>query len=116
MRVDAKMALHNCLHFAFKFILSNTQPSVWRYDRHWSLLIVAHHLVDMFGCRAPSIIFKPASDLLNLLLDVPKLQPDWSAQDVVLDSRAVDLVTPHQRVGEPVQETLHSQHRGALAI
>ena len=101
---------------SYKNCLSNTQPSIWRYDCQGPLFMVTHHLVDIFGCWAPSVIFGPPPDLLHLLLDVPELQPDWSPQDVVLDSRAVDLVTPHQRVGEPVQEMLHRKHRGALEI
>ena len=50
----------------------------------------------------------------NVLLCLLYTEPQGSAQNVVLNSNAVDEVAPDEGVGESVEQILDGQHRGAL--
>ena len=71
-------------------------------------------------CHGPGLLVTqvqfdpPRSDPLDVLLNLLHRQTHRGPQDLVLDADTVEQVTPHQRVGESVQETLDSKHRGTL--
>ena len=85
-------------------IISIRSPgAVWLYDCHGPGLLVTQIQFD-----------PPRSDPVNVLLDFLHRQTHWGPQDLVLDADTVEQVTPHQRVGESVEETFDSEHRRTL--
>ena len=84
--------------------------------------ILSPGTVMPYDCHGPGLLvthikfYAPKFDPVNMLLDLLHRKPYWGPQDLVLDADTVEQVTPHQGVGESVQETLDSKHRGALKI
>ena len=77
--------------------------SIWLYHCHGPGLLVTQIQFD-----------PPRSDPVNVLLDFLHRQTHWGPQNLVLDADTVEQVTPHQRVGESVEETFDSEHRRTL--